>query len=63
MPQTQSIWQLLSLLPENQIDNFLRQLSPEAVQALKTLEAGAGQLKDTTTTEIAHAVWACLEAN
>jgi hypothetical protein len=63
MPQTQSIWQLLSLLPENQIDNFLRQLSPEAVQALRKLEAGAGQLTDTTTTEVANAVWACLEAN
>jgi hypothetical protein len=63
MPQTQPIWQLLSLLPEDQIDNFLRQLSPEAVQALKKLEAGASQLKDPAATEIANAVWACLEAN
>jgi hypothetical protein len=63
MAQTQSIWQLLSLLPENQIDHFLRRLSPDAVQALKKLEAGAGQLEDPAATEIANAVWACLEAN
>ena len=61
MPQTPSIHQLLSMLPESQIDHFIRQLSPEAVQALKQLEAGAQQMKDSVTTEIANAVWACLE--
>ena len=63
MTQPQSILQLLSMLPENQIDNFIRQLSPEARQALQQLDQGAGQLNDTVTTEIANAVWACLEAN
>ena len=63
MAQIQSIWQLLSLLPENQMDHFIRQLSPEAVQALKKLEQGAGPVKDTVTTEIANAVWVCLEAS
>ncbi len=63
MTQAQSIMQLLSMLPENQMDNFVRRLSPEAVQALKQLDTSAGQLKDTVATEIANAVWACLEAN
>ncbi len=63
MTQAQSILHLLSMLPENQIDNFIRRLSPEAVQALKQLDTSAGQLKETVTTEIANAVWACLEAN
>jgi hypothetical protein len=63
MPQTPSIHQLLSMLPESQIDHFIRQLSPEAVQALKQLETGTEPLKETVTTEIANAVWACLEAN
>ncbi len=63
MTQPQSILQLLSMLPENQIDNFIRRLSPEAVQALKQLDTSAGQLKETVTTEIANAVWACLEAH
>ncbi len=63
MTQPQSIMQLLSMLPENQMDNFIRRLSPEAVQVLKQLDTSAGQLKDTVATEIANAVWACLEAN
>ncbi len=63
MTQAQSIMHLLSMLPENQMDNFIRRLSPEAVQALKQLDTSAGQLKDTVATEIANAVWACLEAN
>ncbi len=63
MTQPQFILQLLSMLPENQIDNFIRRLSPEAVQALKQLDTSAGQLKETVTTEIANAVWACLEAD
>ncbi len=63
MPQTQSIHQLLALLPESQFDHFLRQLSPEALQALQTLETGATHLTDTVTTEIANAVWVCLEAD
>jgi len=62
MVQTQSIWQLLSLLPENQMENFIRQLSPEAVQALKKLDEGASQVNDAVATEIANAVWGCLEA-
>jgi hypothetical protein len=61
MAQAQSIWRLLTMLPERQTDQLLRQLSPEAVQALKKLEAGAGQLKDPIATEIANAVWDYLD--
>ena len=63
MPSTASIQQLLSMLPESQFDRFLRQLSPEAVQALQTLETGAARLTDAVSTEIATAVWACLETH
>jgi hypothetical protein len=61
MAQTQSIWQLLAMLPERQTDHFLRHLSPEALQALKRLEDGTGQLKDPIATEIANAVWDYLD--
>ena len=61
MAQAQSIWRLLAMLPERQTDHFLRQLSPEAVQALKKLEDGTGQLKDPIATEIANAVWDYLD--
>ena len=56
MPPSASIQQLLSLLPESQLDHFLRQLSPEAVQALKSLEASAPQPTDAVSTEIANAL-------
>ncbi len=61
MAQPQAIWRLLAMLPERQTDRFLRQLSPEAVRALKKLEDGTGQLKDPIATEIANAVWDCLD--
>jgi lipase chaperone LimK len=63
MPQAPSLQQLLSMVPESQIDRFIRQLSPGAVQALKQLETAPQPPSDTVIAEIANAVWACLEAD
>lgn len=63
MTKTQSTIQVLSMLPDHQIDRFLQQLSPKAVEAIKKINQGARQLQDDVAAEIASTVWACLESN
>ena len=62
MAQAQSMLQILSMLPDQQLDNFLRRLSPQAIEAVQHLGQGVGQVAEDVATEIANAVWSCLES-
>ena len=59
---SQSTVQVLALLPEQQLDRFITLLSPKALLAIQKLNDGATQLQESVATEIAEAVWACLES-
>jgi hypothetical protein len=59
---SQSTVQVLALLPEQQLDRFITLLSPKALLAIQTLNDGAAPLQESVATEIAEAVWACLES-
>ncbi len=54
--------QLLFMLPEQQLDHFIALLSPQALLAIQTLSEEAAPLQESVATEIAEAVWACLES-
>jgi hypothetical protein len=58
---TQATIQLLNMLPEGKLDRFLALLSPQTKRAIPSLKDGAVQLPETVRTEIAQAVWTCLE--
>ncbi len=59
---SQSTAQVLAMLPEHQMDRFIALLSPKALLAIQTLNDGTAPLQESVATEIAEAVWACLES-
>ena len=62
MAQAQSVLQILEMLPDQQLDTFLRRLSPEAIAAIQQLGLGARQVAEDVAAEIASSVWSCLES-
>jgi len=59
---SQSTVQVLAVLPEQQMDRFIAMLSPQALLAIQMLTDAAAPLQESVATEIAEAVWACLES-
>ena len=52
------LFDLLVLLPESKLDDFVRRLPRSAAKAI----AGDGEPNEPTLQAIAEAVWECLEA-
>jgi len=58
---SQSTVQMLNMLSDQQLDDFVKLLSPQARQAVEALGQGASRVDDAAVDEIAQAVWRCLD--
>ncbi len=63
MTAAKSVISVLEMLPDARLDDFLKRLTPEAVEAIKKLDKGAQKVPDAVAREIAATVFVCLEAN
>ena len=63
MAAAKSVISVLEMLPDARLDDFLKRLTPEAVEAIKKLDKGALNVPDAVAREIAATVSACLEAD
>ncbi len=61
MAAAKSVISILEMLPETRLDDFIRGLTPQAVDAIKKLDQGALTVPDAVAYEIAMKVSSCLE--
>ncbi len=62
MAAAKTVISVLEMLPETRLDDFIRSLTPQAVDAIKKLDEGALNVPDAVAHEIATKVSSCLEA-
>jgi hypothetical protein len=63
MAAAQAVILVLEMLPETRLDEFLKRLTPQAVDAIRNLDQGALNVPDAVAHEIATKVSSCLETN